>query len=89
MKQITKFPLPEVPTSEVQYFKLFIQKAKPLKRAMDILKNAMNSYLQERQPQVVISHCIHAAALAGRGATAAPKLAAAAKALRSIHPENR
>lgn len=75
LTKASKFPLPALSTSEVQAFKLFVQKAKPLRRAMAALKDAMTA-LDAGDARVAVYLSIRAAVLAGRGSAAVPKLAA-------------
>ena len=74
-KKSSKFPLPTISASQAQAFQLFVKKAKPLKRAMVMLKNAMTA-LNAGDARVAIVLSIQAAVLAGRGSAAVPKLAA-------------
>jgi hypothetical protein len=71
----SKFPLPPVSASQAHAFQLFVQKAKPLRRAMATLKEAMTA-LNAGDARGAVYLSIQAAVLAGRGSAAVPKLAA-------------
>lgn len=74
---VSKASLPKLSPSQIAAFQDLVRKAKPLKRSMAILKDAITALAGGHgDPKVALHLASQALILAGRGSVAVPKLAA-------------